>query len=121
MIFSDWDDTLGNVAESEEDMIKQILKKYNCKDLEELEEEEHPDGKRVKRFKFKYVSDTAKGKVVIDCELIMTKMPKTDYYTVELVAKPKEEEISIVYIDQAAAVIKDIVMGWLKERKFHVG
>jgi len=90
-------------------------------DLEELEEEEHPDGKRVKRFKFKYVSDTAKGKVVIDCELIMTKMPKTDYYTVELVAKPKEEEISIVYIDQAAAVIKDIVMGWLKERKFHVG
>lgn len=38
LIFSDWDDTLGNVAESEEDMIKQILKKYNCKDLEELEE-----------------------------------------------------------------------------------
>ena len=38
LIFSDWDDTLGNVAESEEDMIKQILKKYGCKDLEELEE-----------------------------------------------------------------------------------
>ena len=89
-------------------------------DLEELEEEEYPDGRRVKRFKFKYVSDTAKGKVVIDCELIMTKMPKTDYYTVELVAKPKEEEVSIVYIDQAAGVIKDVVMGWLKERKFYV-
>ena len=38
LIFSDWDDTLENVAESEEDMIQQILKKYNCKDLEELEE-----------------------------------------------------------------------------------
>ena len=38
LIFSDWDDTLGNVAESEEDMIQQILKKYNCKDLEELKE-----------------------------------------------------------------------------------
>ena len=38
LIFSDWDDTLGNVAESEEDIIQQILKKYGCEDLEELEE-----------------------------------------------------------------------------------
>ncbi|MCD6493970.1 MAG: hypothetical protein J7K36_09310 [Archaeoglobaceae archaeon] len=38
LVYSDWDDTLGNVAESEENMLQQILKKYNCKDLEELEE-----------------------------------------------------------------------------------
>ncbi len=38
LIFSDWGETLENVAKNEEDMLQQILKKYGCKDLEELEE-----------------------------------------------------------------------------------
>ncbi|HDD36717.1 MAG TPA: hypothetical protein ENF50_04565 [Archaeoglobus veneficus] len=37
VVYSTWDEA-ENVAESEEDMIQQILKKYGCKNLEELKE-----------------------------------------------------------------------------------
>ncbi|HDD63568.1 MAG: hypothetical protein DRJ32_00265 [Thermoprotei archaeon] len=89
-----------------------------AKDIEELEEEEYPDGRRVKRFKFKYIFRTDEREIMTDNEIIITKLPQNDYYTVELSTNPLGgERIPIKYMDRVASVIRDIVRDWEEERK----
>ncbi len=90
--------------------------------VEELPEEEYPDGKRVKRFKFKYIFLVAGGKYELDCETVLTKLPKADYYTIELTSTPAHGmQIPLKYLDRVALVVSDICKEWLREKKRLLG
>ena len=91
--------------------------------VEELPEEEYPDGKRIKRFRFKYIFLTSEGeRYEINCEAIMTKMPQADYYTVELNTQPTQRKhIPIKYLDRVATVVSDICKEWQREKKRLLG
>jgi len=88
--------------------------------VEELEEhpmEERPDGTRIKRFTFKYVSTTEEGgKASIECELRFVLSPGSDKYRVELDTKPVGQA-PISHMDYAADLVKRIVGDWMRERE----
>ena len=91
-------------------------------EIEEYPEEEYPDGKRVKRFKFRYVFLTDETRYIIDNEVIATKLPKSDYYTIELASTPaRGTQVPMKYIDRVAIIMRDIVKGWLSERRRLLG
>jgi len=91
-------------------------------EIEEYPEEEYPDGKRIKRFKFKYIFLTDETRYVIDNEVIATKLPKADYYSLELISTPaRGAQVPMKYIDRVAVIIRDITKGWLSERKRLLG
>ncbi|RLF05930.1 MAG: hypothetical protein DRK00_03080 [Thermoprotei archaeon] len=88
--------------------------------VEELEEhpmEERPDGTRIKRFTFKYVSTTEEGgKASIECELRFVLSPGSDNYRIELDTKPVGQA-PISHMDYAADLVKRIVGDWMRERE----
>jgi len=87
--------------------------------LEELEEEELPDGTLVKRFLFKYTFIMEKEKrIITENEIKCTKSPKEKVYRIELYCKPSgEKEIPVQYMDRVATTINDILKSWEEERK----
>jgi len=91
-------------------------------DIEEYPEEEYPDGKRVKRFKFRYIFLTDETRYIIDNEIVATKLPKTDYYTIELISTPARGiQVPMKYLDRVAVIVRDIAKGWLSERRRLLG
>jgi|GEM_PF-856528 len=103
--------------------LKDLMLGYieKVEDLEELEEEEYPDGRRVKRFVFKYVFKVDDKRIVTNNELIISKMPKNNYYTADLVVKPSiGKELPVKYIDRTASILKDIVKDWEREKTYIV-
>ena len=91
-------------------------------EIKEEPEEEYPDGRRVKRFKFKYIFTVDDKRYIIDNEIVMTKLPKADYYTIELTSTPTHGmQVPMKYIDRVAMVVRDIAKGWLSERKRLLG
>ena len=100
-----------------EDLTRGLIEK--AENVKELEEEELPDGRRVKRFKFKYNFVVDSKRFRTDNEIVCTKMPKEKYYTLELVSKPLEkEEVSLQYLDRVAETILAIIDEWKRERKY---
>jgi len=79
--------------------------------------EERPDGTRIKRFTFRYVSTTELGeKAAIDCELRFVLSPGADRYRVELNTKPVGQA-PISHMDYAAELVKRILGDWMAERE----
>jgi len=79
--------------------------------------EERPDGTRIKRFTFRYVSTTELGeKAAIDCELRFVLSPGADRYRVELDTKPVGQA-PISHMDYAAELVKRILGDWMAERE----
>jgi hypothetical protein len=79
--------------------------------------EERPDGTRIKRFTFRYISTTELGaKAAIDCELRFVLSPGADRYRVELETKPVGQA-PISHMDYAADLAKRIVGDWMAERE----
>ena len=79
--------------------------------------EERPDGTRIKRFTFRYVSTTELGeKAAIDCELRFVLSPGADRYRIELDTKPVGQA-PISHMDYAADLIKRVVSYWMTERE----
>lgn len=87
------------------------------RDLTDHPAEERPDGTRIKRFTFRYVSTTALGeRAAIDCELRFALSPSSDSYRVELETKPVGQA-PISHMDYAADLVKRIINDWLSERE----
>jgi len=87
------------------------------RNLTEHPEEERPDGTRIKRFTFRYVSTMEAGaKAEIDCELRFVLSPGAESYRVELETKPVGEA-PISHMDYAAELVKRIVGDWMSERE----
>lgn len=79
--------------------------------------EERPDGTRIKRFTFRYISTTELGaKAAIDCELRFVLSPGADQYRIELETKPVGQA-PISHMDYAADLAKRIVNDWMAERE----
>jgi len=88
--------------------------------LVEEEEEEYPDGRLIKRFKFNYVFVTEEGKrLVTENELRCTKHPKEKFYRVELESSPMPgQDIPVQYLDRVASTVNDILDNWEREKKY---
>jgi len=79
--------------------------------------EERPDGTRIKRFTFNYLSTTEDGvQVAIDCELRFVNEPGSERYHVELNTKPIGEA-PISHMDYAADLVKRLISDWMTERE----
>lgn len=79
--------------------------------------EERPDGTRIKRFTFRYISTTELGaKVAIDCELRFVLSPGAEKYRVELDTRPVGQA-PISHMDYAADLVKRIIGDWMAERE----
>jgi len=85
--------------------------------LEEQPMEERPDGTRIKRFTFTYVSTTEEArKVTIDCELRFVQEPRSKGFRIELDTKPIGKA-PIRHMDYAADTVKRVISDWMRERE----
>ena len=117
----------GSVDESDAEIffayLSDKLKEYSIgeieriEDIREEEEEIRPDGSRIKRIAYTYITRTAEDeKVIIKCELRIIKDPEAKKYRVELVTEPVGET-SIRYMDFAADLVRSIMRDWERERE----
>ncbi len=117
----------GSVSEGDAEIfyafLNNKLEEYSIGEIErienikEFEEEVRPDGTKIKRITFNYITKTAETEVAtIECELRIIKDSGSDKYRVELVAEPKGKT-SIRYMDYVADLVRDIMKSWERERE----
>lgn len=84
--------------------------------IEEHEEEERPDGTRIRRVTFDYtVSHEVEKPVTLEAELRIIKDAYSENYRVELEVRPKEEA-PITLMEHVARIVRDILKDWEKEK-----
>jgi len=117
----------GSVSESEAEIfyafLDNKLEEYSIGEIERIEnikdfeEEVRPDGTKIKRITFKYITKTSESEIAtIECELRIIKDAGSDKYRVELIAEPMGKT-SIRYMDYVADLIRDIMRSWERERE----
>ncbi len=101
---------VGRLSDLKYGMVEKV------ENIKEHEEEERPDGTRIRRITFDYIlSHDVEKPVTLESELRIIKDAYSENYRVELEVRPKEEA-PITLMEHVARIIRDILKDWEKEK-----